>query len=56
METKYWIVIALVVVLLLVLYKNQENNIYNLDNATGCTRDSDCQHGKKCVPGYYICL
>jgi len=55
MVTKYWIFIALVVVLLLVLYKKQEGVTVDVDKIK-CKDDSVCPRGTKCNTGYYICL
>lgn len=44
METKYWILIALIVVLLLVLYKKQENGFLISCNPQ-CGHSQYCDYG-----------
>lgn len=51
MESKYWILIALIVVLLLVLYRKQENN-----DVKSCKYDSDCPSGKTCNTDLRLCF
>lgn len=46
METKYWILTALIVVLLLVLYKKQENAIKSCNPE--CGHSQYCDYDGKC--------